>query len=92
MRGNCDPKCKTHLWNLLGSPILIQIPSPHILQVLCDAKIFPFRNCATDWVLEKFFAQEFDQNSPLPKKFHLGIGPKISPLQVGLKILEYENR
>ena len=70
----------------IGRPILTHPPSPP------RAKIFPCRNCARDWVLEKFFTQEFDQNSPLLKKFYLGIGGKIFLLQLWLKIFEYENR
>ena len=71
------PKCKTHLRDsinggiYIGRPILTHSTSPP------RAKIFPCRNCVRDWVLEKFFTQEFDQNSPLLKKFHLGIGGKI---------------
>ena len=56
------------------------------------AKIFPGRNCIRNWVLEKFFTQEFDQNSPLLKKFTLGIGGKIFLLQLWLKLFEHENR
>ncbi len=58
----------------IGRPLLTHPTSPP------RAKIFPLGNCARDWLLQKFLPQEFDQNSPLLKKFHLGIGPKFFPL------------
>jgi hypothetical protein len=68
------------------APVYISNPLLTHPTSLPPAKTFPCWNCVRDWVLEKFFTQEFDQNSPLLKKFHLEIGPRISPLEVWPKI------